>query len=75
MFIIIIIIIWVYLIGITFKHILIGLGPEVNLDTTSGVRIFTTNIAVFNIIKSSLGTPASTSFKLVNEFLAAENPT
>lgn len=61
--------------GIDFKHTLIGFGPEVYLDTASGVTIFTANIAVVSIIRSSLGTPASTSFKFTKLLLIAENPT
>jgi len=49
--------------GIDFKHTLIGFGPDVYLDTANGVTIFTANIAVVSTIISSLGTPASMSFK------------
>lgn len=64
-----------HLIEIIFKHILIGFGPEVYLDTAIGVRIFTANIAVVSIMRPSLGTPASTSFKFTKPTLVVENPT
>lgn len=45
--------------AVVLRYMPIGFGPEVYLAITIGINIFTTNIAEFMIIMSSLGTPAS----------------
>lgn len=57
--------------GVAFRYMLNGFGPEVYFETTSGKIIFTPNMAVCIIIILSFGTPASMSFKIDTLSVAA----
>lgn len=64
---------FIYLMIVIFKQTLIGLGPDVYLDTING----TTICAIFGnadiIVMSSFGRPASMSFRF-DKACVAEKP-
>jgi hypothetical protein len=64
---------FIYLMGVAFRYILNGFGPEVYFATTSGKIIFIANMAVCITIMLSLDTPASMSFK-IDTLSVAANP-
>lgn len=64
---------FLYLIGVSFKHTLIGFRPDVYLATINGKNAFKTYKNIFIITKSSLDTPASIIFKCATASVV-ENP-
>lgn len=62
-----------YLMMINFKHILIGLGPEVYLDATSDTTICVIFDAADIIVMFSFDTPESINFRF-DKANVAENP-
>lgn len=50
--------------GVTFRNMLIGFGPDVYFTAITGIIILTAYIPVCMIIRLSFGTPASMSFKI-----------
>lgn len=63
----------IYLMGVAFRYILNGFGPEVYFATTSGNIIFIANMTVCITIMLSFDTPASMSFK-IDTLSVAANP-